>query len=59
MKKIPAMDVFLNASFVVKYSEQKMEGTYSIDEINEWYGNQIEGIINNSFDDINVYRVIL
>lgn len=36
-----------------------MKGSHSIDEINEWYGNQIEKVINSSFDDINIYKVVL
>ena len=38
----------------------KTKDTHSSDEINEWYGNQIEEIINTSLDDIlTVYKVIL
>lgn len=39
---------------------RKMKDTNSLDEINEWYSNQIEEIINTSLDDIlTVYKVIL
>ena len=39
---------------------RNMKDTHSLDEINEWYGNQIEEVINTSLDDIlTVYKVIL
>ena len=43
-----------------KTKARKMKDTNSLDEINEWYSNQIEEIINTSLDDIlTVYKVIL
>ena len=39
---------------------RNMKYTHSSEEINEWYGNQIEEVINTSLDDIlTVYKVIL
>ena len=43
----------------IENKAKSMGDSHSIDEINEWYGNKIEEVINNSFDDINIYKVIL
>lgn len=48
-----------NKILPIENKVKSMNGLHSIDEINEWYGNQIEESINSSFDDINVYKVVL
>ena len=49
-----------NEIFPIENKAKQMNDSHSLDEINEWYGNQIEEVINNRLNNIlNVYRVIL